>query len=101
LRKAKAAIQPARVGIGAGHMDLNAQRYGFTSSEAGFHTVDENGLSDRTIWVIKPESLSGEPIHPDELRHTSDHGRLEFTAVWRHFWRHVTLRRRTVQRQIP
>jgi hypothetical protein len=62
LRKAKAAMQPARVGIGAGHMDLNAQRYGFTSSEAGFHTVDENGLSDRTIWVIKLESLSGEPI---------------------------------------
>ena len=64
VKKAKASLEPARVGIRAGHMDLNAQRYGFDASRNSWSTVSnsEDGVSDKTFWAVKFASLSGEPI---------------------------------------
>jgi hypothetical protein len=64
VKKAKASLEPARVGIRAGHLDLNAQRYGFDASRNSWNTVSnsDDGVSDKTFWAVKLASLSGEPI---------------------------------------
>jgi hypothetical protein len=61
LRKAKASLQPARIGVGTGQADVNVYRYAYTSGRwrAG---VNPDGPSDKTVWVIKLENLAGEPI---------------------------------------
>lgn len=60
LKKAKAAMQPARVGVGAGSTDINVNRNLYTPK--GFGGADVAGPSDKTVWVVKFENLSGEPI---------------------------------------
>lgn len=60
LKKAKAAMQPARVGVGAGSADVNVNRNRYTAR--GYGGADVEGPSDKTVWVIKFESLAGEPI---------------------------------------
>ena len=64
VKKAKAALEPARVGVRAGHMDLNADRFGFDASRNSWGAVSnsEDGVSDKTFWTVKFASLSGEPI---------------------------------------
>jgi neutral ceramidase len=61
LRIAKASMQPARIGIGRGEVDVNTYRYALTQGRwrAGFNP---DGPSDKTVWVLKFENLKGEPI---------------------------------------
>jgi neutral ceramidase len=61
VRKAKAAMQPARMGAGTGQADVNVYRYALVSGRwrAG---VNPDGPMNKTLWVVKFETLSGEPI---------------------------------------
>jgi hypothetical protein len=61
LKQATASLQPARLGIGTGSADVNVSRDLFTPQgwKAGF---SPNGPSDKTVWVLKFETPSGEPI---------------------------------------
>jgi hypothetical protein len=61
VRQAKAAMQPAQVGIGAGQADVNTNRDEFTA-EGWKLGVNPNGPSDKTVWVVKFETMSGDPI---------------------------------------
>ncbi len=61
VRKAKAALQPARVGIGTGATDVNTNRDEFTAEgwKLGTNPI---GPSDKIVWVVKFETVDGEPI---------------------------------------
>jgi neutral ceramidase len=61
VRQAKAALRPARVGVGRGTADVNTNREAFTT-EGWKLGVNPDGPSEKTVWVIKFESLSGEPL---------------------------------------
>jgi len=61
VRQAKAALQPARVGVGSGEVDVNTNRDVYTPQGWKLGT-NPDGPSDKTVWVIKFESLAGEPI---------------------------------------
>lgn len=60
LRKAKAALQPAKVGVGAGRLDINVNRNGYNGR--GWGGADPEGASDKTVWVVKFETQSGQPL---------------------------------------
>jgi hypothetical protein len=62
LKQAKANLQPARVGIGQGRAFISINRDIMTPG--GTFTLGRNpdGPSDKTVWVVKFESLTGEPI---------------------------------------
>jgi hypothetical protein len=61
LRQAKGKMRPARVAAGAGAVDANAYRYALVDGRwrAG---VNKDGPSDKTVWVLKFETLAGAPI---------------------------------------
>ncbi len=63
VRQAKAKLQPARVGFGTGLSYLNVSR---DNIDAATHLWTQapnlNGLSDKTVAVLKFESLEGAPI---------------------------------------
>jgi hypothetical protein len=61
VRQAKAAIQPAQVGIGRGTADLNTNRDVFTA-EGWRLGANPDRPSEKTVWVVKFETQSGEPI---------------------------------------
>jgi neutral ceramidase len=61
VRQAKAAMQPARVGIGKGKADVNTNRDLFTA-EGWRLGANLDGPSDKTVWVVKFETESGDPI---------------------------------------
>jgi neutral ceramidase len=61
LRQAKASLQPARVGIGTGRADINVYRLAY-KGDGSWGGADPDGPSDKTVWVVRFESLSGEPI---------------------------------------
>jgi neutral ceramidase len=61
LRQAKASLQPARVGIGTGRADINVYRLAY-KPDGSWGGADPDGPSEKTVWVVKFESLSGEPI---------------------------------------
>jgi neutral ceramidase len=64
LKQAKASTQPARMGIWTGKADLNINRDEFDSRNSlGWHLgVNPDRQSDKTVWVVKFETLSGDPI---------------------------------------
>jgi len=61
IKKAKAGMQPARVGVGKGAAYINVNRDKQTS---GGMTRGQNpdGPSDKTVWVIRFETTTGEPL---------------------------------------
>jgi neutral ceramidase len=61
LRRAKASLQPARVGIGTGRADLNVYRLAY-KPDGSWGGADPDGPSEKTVWVVKFDNLSGEPI---------------------------------------
>ena len=61
LRQAKAALQPARVGFGTGKVDVNVQRMAYTT-RGWQSSTDEDGFSDKTVWVVKFDTPAGVPI---------------------------------------
>jgi neutral ceramidase len=50
----------ARVGVGAGSADVNVNRNRYTPQ--GYGGADLDGPSDKTVWVVKFETLAGAPI---------------------------------------
>jgi neutral ceramidase len=61
VRRAKEALQPAQVGIGKGKADFNTNRDVFTA-EGWKLGANPDRPSEKTVWVVKFETLSGEPI---------------------------------------
>jgi len=61
VRQAKAALQPARLGVGTGTADINTNRDMYTT-EGWKIGVNPEGPSEKTVWVVKFETSSGEPI---------------------------------------
>jgi neutral ceramidase len=61
LELAKSSLQPARMGTGTGKVDVNINRdeYGSQGWKLG---VNPGRQSDKTVWVIKFETPSGDPI---------------------------------------
>ncbi len=62
LRRAKAALQPARMGYGTGLVDVSVPRYGYTPERGWRENPNEEGFSDKTLAVVKFDSPSGTPI---------------------------------------
>ena len=63
LKQAKASLQPARFGLGTGFCDINVNRDEYIPQTQGWRQgVNQDGPSDKTVWVLKFETLSGEPI---------------------------------------
>jgi neutral ceramidase len=60
VKNAKASLQPARVGVGSGRSDINVNRAGYDGKRWG--ATDPDGASDKTVWVVKFEDLTGAPI---------------------------------------
>jgi hypothetical protein len=61
LRQAKAAMQPARLGVSNGRVDVNVNRNLYTPQ--GYkYGYNADGPSDKTVWVVKFESATGAPI---------------------------------------
>jgi neutral ceramidase len=63
VKQARAKLQPARVGYGTGHSYLNVSR---DNIDADTHLWTQapnlDGASDKTVSVVKFESLEGEPV---------------------------------------
>lgn len=63
LRRAKASMQPARIGVGRGQVDVNAYRYAYNLKDGRWRAgVNPDGPSDKSVWVLKFETPAGEPI---------------------------------------
>lgn len=61
VRRAKTALEPVRVGVGAGTADVNTNRAEYTTQ--GWKLgVNPHGPSDKTVWVVKFETLDGKPL---------------------------------------
>jgi neutral ceramidase len=61
LRSARASARPARFGVGAGHAAININRevYADGGWRLGYNL---DGPTDPRVWVLRFESLTGEPI---------------------------------------
>jgi neutral ceramidase len=61
LKQAKGSLQPARMGTGTGTADVNINRdeYGPQGWRLG---VNPDRQSDKTVWVVKFATPSGDPI---------------------------------------
>jgi hypothetical protein len=63
LTKAKAAEQPARMGIGTGRAYVNISRDEFSQRENKWRLgINPDGPSEKTVWVVKFETPAGDPI---------------------------------------
>ncbi len=62
LKQAKANMQPARVAVGTGTVDINMNRDQLMPDGRYGIGWNPDGPSDKTVWVVKFESLTGEPI---------------------------------------
>jgi hypothetical protein len=62
VKQAKAALQPARFGLGTGKADVNINRDQYTEERGWFMGYNPDGISDKTVWVLKFETPAGEPI---------------------------------------
>jgi hypothetical protein len=62
VRRAKAKLQPARVGAGSGQAFVNVNRVEQTVEGEWVLGHNENGPSDKTVAVLRFEDLSGKPI---------------------------------------
>jgi neutral ceramidase len=63
LKEAKASLQPARFGFGTGFCDINVNRDEYIPETQRWRQgVNQGGPSEKTVWVLKVESSSGEPI---------------------------------------
>ncbi|WP_406445180.1 neutral/alkaline non-lysosomal ceramidase N-terminal domain-containing protein [Streptomyces sp. NBC_00631] len=61
LRTARDTARPARFGVGTGSADVNVNREVYADGRWSLgHNAD--GPSDKTVWVLKFEDLTGRPI---------------------------------------
>ena len=62
VRQAKAGLQPARVGFGTGQAKVNMNRRARNGEGGWMLGNNPDGVSDKTVAVIKFETLGGEPF---------------------------------------
>ncbi len=62
LKKAKSELQPAKFGFGTGSVDVNVSRDQYTPGRGWGLGYDPDGISDKTVSVLKFESQTGQPI---------------------------------------
>jgi hypothetical protein len=62
VRQAKAKLQPARIGFGTGKANVNTNRRARNGQGGWMLGNNPDGVSDKTVAVIKFETLSGEPF---------------------------------------
>jgi neutral ceramidase len=62
VSRAHASLQPARAGFGTGKANVNSNRRAPDGSGGWMLGNNPDGVSDKTVAVIKFETLSGEPI---------------------------------------
>jgi hypothetical protein len=62
LKRAKASMQVARMGLGTGSADVSVNRDLYRPPGGWGLGFNPAGVSDKTVWVVKFESLAGEPI---------------------------------------
>jgi len=76
VRQAKAKLQPARMGFGTGVTYLNVNRDAIHPETRLWHQgANLEGVSDKTVAVLKFETLTGEPIavHVNYAMHAIDY----------------------------
>jgi neutral ceramidase len=62
VRQAKANLQPAKMGFGTGKANVNMNRRAPDADGGWMLGNNPDGVSDKTVAVIKFETLSGQPI---------------------------------------
>jgi len=62
VREAKANLQPARIGFGTGKANVNMNRRAPDADGGWMLGNNPDGVSDKTVAVIKLETSSGQPI---------------------------------------
>ena len=62
MRQAKSTLQPARIGFGTGKANVNMNRRAPDADGGWMLGNNPDGVSDKTVAVIKVETTSGEPI---------------------------------------
>jgi neutral ceramidase len=62
LKTAKAAMQPARMGFGTGVAEVNVNRDQYSATRGWIPGNNPGAPSDKTVWVVKFETLTGDPI---------------------------------------
>ncbi len=62
VQTAKASLQPARMGVGRGHANVNINRTARTYNGQWRIGLNPDGPSDKTVHVVKFEDLNGELI---------------------------------------
>jgi hypothetical protein len=62
VRKARANLQPGRMGIRMQRASVNINRRELTPDRGWWLGYNENGPSDKTVTVLKFEDLNGKPI---------------------------------------
>jgi neutral ceramidase len=76
VRQAKASLQPARMGFSTGTTTLNVNRDAINPETRLWHQGPNlDGVSDKTVAVLKFETLSGDPIaiHVNYAMHAIDY----------------------------
>jgi hypothetical protein len=62
IRQARAVLQPAKIGFGTGKANVNMNRRAPDGEGGWMLGNNPEGVSDKTVAVIKVESAGGEPI---------------------------------------
>jgi len=62
VRGAQAGLQPARIGFGTGKANVNSNRRAPDGSGGWMLGNNPDGVSDKTVAVIRVETVSGEPL---------------------------------------
>ncbi|MDQ3347272.1 MAG: neutral/alkaline non-lysosomal ceramidase N-terminal domain-containing protein [Acidobacteriota bacterium] len=62
VRQARSALQPARIGYGTGKANVNMNRRARNGDGGWMLGNNPDGVSDKTVAVIKFETMAGEPI---------------------------------------
>ena len=62
VKQAKGALQPARVGYGTGKASVNTNRRARTADGGWMLGNNPEGVSDKTVSVIRFDNVSGQPI---------------------------------------
>jgi hypothetical protein len=61
VRRAKAGLQPAKMGLAAGHADINVNRDEFVGDRWKTGR-NPSRPSDKTVWVLRFDTLAGQPL---------------------------------------
>jgi neutral ceramidase len=62
VRGSQARLQPARIGFGTGKVNVNSNRRAPDGSGGWMLGNNPDGVSDKTVAVIRVETVSGEPL---------------------------------------